>query len=200
MARKIDPARRENILLAARAVFRENGYARSRMSAIARRAGVADGTVYLYFKSKLDLVNALCEDYLKRKVMTLSPILNNNHGNATAIAACIHTALVLAEEDRDILRLLDLRTSLGKRGQRLQWDREFSRMLARKFEEGRKQGEMWPYDSEVAAELVVGLLEWIAKFCLVWTNHKMARYEGTVIAMLQHALLRNGPDEGVNAA
>lgn len=36
----------------------ENGYFSSPVSAIAARAGVADGTVYLYFKSKDDILRA----------------------------------------------------------------------------------------------------------------------------------------------
>jgi TetR/AcrR family fatty acid metabolism transcriptional regulator len=42
----------QRILDAAVEVIAENGYFNSPISAIAARAGVADGTVYLYFKSK----------------------------------------------------------------------------------------------------------------------------------------------------
>src|SRR5881275_399450 len=40
------------ILDAAVEVIAENGFANCRVSQIAQRAGVADGTIYLYFKSK----------------------------------------------------------------------------------------------------------------------------------------------------
>jgi len=46
----------ERILDAAVEVIAENGYFNSPVSAIAARAGVADGTVYLYFKSKDDVL------------------------------------------------------------------------------------------------------------------------------------------------
>jgi len=46
----------QRILDAAVEVIAENGYFRSPVSAIAKRAGVADGTVYLYFKSKDDVL------------------------------------------------------------------------------------------------------------------------------------------------
>ena len=42
----------QRILDAAVEVIAENGYFHSPVSAIAARAGVADGTIYLYFKSK----------------------------------------------------------------------------------------------------------------------------------------------------
>jgi len=47
-----NPDKRQRILEAAIEVFSENGFFNSRVSEIAARAGVADGTIYLYFKSK----------------------------------------------------------------------------------------------------------------------------------------------------
>ena len=46
----------ERILDAAVAVFAEKGFFSSRVSDIADRAGVADGTVYLYFKNKEEIL------------------------------------------------------------------------------------------------------------------------------------------------
>jgi len=48
----------QRILDAAIEVIAEKGFFHSRVSAIARRAGVADGTVYLYFKNKDELLMA----------------------------------------------------------------------------------------------------------------------------------------------
>ena len=48
-----------NILAAAKETFAENGYNGLRMSDVAKRAGVAEGTVYSYFASKDDLIRAL---------------------------------------------------------------------------------------------------------------------------------------------
>lgn len=47
--------RREDILEAARQVFGEKGYRNAGIEEIAKRAGVAHGTVYLYYPSKLAL-------------------------------------------------------------------------------------------------------------------------------------------------
>ncbi len=47
------------ILDAASAVFNEKGYAKASMAEIARKAGVADGTLYLYVKNKEDLVRGV---------------------------------------------------------------------------------------------------------------------------------------------
>ncbi|MDE3104853.1 MAG: TetR/AcrR family transcriptional regulator [Acidobacteriota bacterium] len=56
----------ERILDAAVAVIAENGYFNSPVSAIAARAGVADGTIYLYFKSKDDVLRTAIDTMFER--------------------------------------------------------------------------------------------------------------------------------------
>jgi TetR/AcrR family transcriptional regulator, fatty acid metabolism regulator protein len=54
--------KRARIIDAAVAVFAEKGFHAARVSDVAKRAGVADGTIYLYFKNKEDLLLSLFED------------------------------------------------------------------------------------------------------------------------------------------
>lgn len=49
--------KREAILRAATAVFAEKGFFNAKVADIAKAAGVADGTVYLYFKNKEDVLH-----------------------------------------------------------------------------------------------------------------------------------------------
>jgi TetR/AcrR family fatty acid metabolism transcriptional regulator len=56
-------ARRAQIIQAAQQVFAEKGYHRATTKAIAQAAGVAEGTIYLYFKTKADLLIALIEEF-----------------------------------------------------------------------------------------------------------------------------------------
>jgi len=55
-------AKRERILRAAIEIFSRKGFFNSKVSEIARAAGVADGTIYLYFKNKDDLLISLFEE------------------------------------------------------------------------------------------------------------------------------------------
>ena len=62
MARTLDrEARRAEIVSAATAAFAERGIAHTAVSDIVKAAGVAQGTFYLYFKSKDDVVVAVAE-------------------------------------------------------------------------------------------------------------------------------------------
>lgn len=67
--RKIEPAaRREAILDAGLSVFAERGYEAARLDDVAERAGVAKGTLYLYFDDK----EALFEEVIRGAV---SPVV-----------------------------------------------------------------------------------------------------------------------------
>ena len=72
--RSLSPARpaiadkREAILRAATSVFAGNGYFNSKVADIAREAGVADGTVYLYFKSKEDILHSIFDRTMEEAI------------------------------------------------------------------------------------------------------------------------------------
>ena len=64
MTRRQPPEiRRQQILDAAASLLLENGLAGTSVDAVARRAGIAKGTVYLYFPSWQDLLGALRARY-----------------------------------------------------------------------------------------------------------------------------------------
>jgi len=56
------------LLAAALAVFVEKGFAGARLEEVASRAGVSKGTLYLYFRSKEDLFQAVLREYIVQHV------------------------------------------------------------------------------------------------------------------------------------
>jgi TetR/AcrR family fatty acid metabolism transcriptional regulator len=59
------PAKRDLILKAATRVFARHGYFNAQVADLARQAGVAAGTVYLYFRSKDDLLASIFERVMR---------------------------------------------------------------------------------------------------------------------------------------
>jgi TetR/AcrR family fatty acid metabolism transcriptional regulator len=57
-----NPDKPQQIVDAAIRVFARNGYYNSRVSDIAREAGIASGTIYLYFRTKEDILVTLFRD------------------------------------------------------------------------------------------------------------------------------------------
>jgi AcrR family transcriptional regulator len=70
-------ARRQSILAAALTVFASHGFAAARLDDVAARAGVAKGTLYLYFRDKEALFEALVRS-------AVSPLLQHMRKVATA--------------------------------------------------------------------------------------------------------------------
>ena len=59
------PDKRVRITDAAVAVFAQKGYHAARVSDVAKEAGVADGTIYLYFRNKEDLLLSIFEEKME---------------------------------------------------------------------------------------------------------------------------------------
>ena len=62
---------RDAILKAAQKLFKAQGYARATMNAIAREAGVAPATLYVYYGSKLEVFFAIYDPWLRVKLDAL---------------------------------------------------------------------------------------------------------------------------------
>src|SRR5205085_7214819 len=58
--------KRERILSAAERIFARHGFFSAKVSDVAKEAGIADGTIYLYFKSKDDLLISLFERRMRQ--------------------------------------------------------------------------------------------------------------------------------------
>ena len=194
MAKSADPNRREDILRAAREVFKQNGYAKAHVAEIAQLAGVAKGTVYLYFKSKQAMLDALCDRYQEMVADALLQATQNPDAR-TVIKEAVHAVLAVASRERDLLELLDLRLGLTAGGAAIENPRG-QKILRRFFRERVANGDMQGYDPVIASELTGGFVQWIAKLCLLWRNLDISRYEDTAVRMLQEALLSKNNVKG----
>jgi len=194
MSKPADPNRREDILKAAREVFKQRGYEKAHVAEIAQRAGVAKGTVYLYFESKQAILDALCDRYQEMIADALLPALQNPDAHA-AIKNAVHAGLAVASNERDLLKLLDLRLGLAAGGAAIENPRG-QKILRRFFRERVANGDMQDYEPVIASELTGGFVQWIAKLCLLWHNVDITRYEDTAVRMLQQALLRKNNSKG----
>jgi AcrR family transcriptional regulator len=190
MARKIDPCKREAILKSARELFKQCGVEQTTMASIAGKAGIATGTVYLYFDSKSKIIDALCDHYLLDNIKAVAPEYENTDIRQ-AIAGGVHAALKHASENADLVRLIDLRRSIGGKTDRPLADKVVQKTFREGLAKYIEDGSIIPYNAVILAELVSGMLEWISKICFVWSDVDPLRYEDTLVEMLRHALLKN---------
>jgi len=186
MARQAAEDRREEILRAAREVFREHGFEAAKVSAIADRAGIAKGTVYLYFSSKQAILEALCGYYRSMMAEVITPALANPDSRQ-ALKNAVHAALELAKRERDLVKLLDLQIGLSKKPAAAA-NPAAQKAMVKFFRDCQAKGEARSYDPQVTMELVGGFVQWITRLCLVWGDIDLSRYEDTAISMLSFAL------------
>ena len=93
--------KRERILRAAVKVFARSGFFAARVSEVAKAAGVADGTIYLYFKSKDELLVSLFEDRVEklRRVIELQlGLLEGERDLAEVITIILRQSTKLMKE------------------------------------------------------------------------------------------------------
>ena len=76
MEATIRERRRQQIINAANAEFSQRGYESARMGAIAERAGIGKSTVYEYFPSKQELLNAVADYVLEAALSQLHTVLS----------------------------------------------------------------------------------------------------------------------------
>jgi AcrR family transcriptional regulator len=97
-------SRRMDLLNAAREVFAEKGFEGTRISEIVARAGVAQGTFYLYFPSKVSLVLSLAE-LVQQKIEAAITEACTLYPHQT-IEKSVRSAFAIMEEYRDILGVI----------------------------------------------------------------------------------------------
>jgi AcrR family transcriptional regulator len=83
------PARRRQLLGAAREVFVAQGYHAAAMDEIAERAGVSKPVLYQHFPGKLDLYLALLDESVAELVGAVSEALASTADNAERVSATI---------------------------------------------------------------------------------------------------------------
>ncbi len=107
--RKKKPSdKRARILRAAVKVFARKGFHNARVAEIARSAGVADGTIYLYFKNKEDLLISLFEEHVGQLNRDLRQSLDGLETTDERIRHVVRVQLGHIQEQRDLAEVLSV--------------------------------------------------------------------------------------------
>jgi AcrR family transcriptional regulator len=113
--------KRRQIMDGARSVFLEQGFDAASMGEIARRAGVSKGTLYVYFKSKEDLFEAIFEEESRGQVERIFSLDPNDH-NVESVLSMLgraHVAYLCQPERisplRTIMSIVVRMPELGRR-------------------------------------------------------------------------------------
>ena len=107
--KEVDRAKkRERILRAAVRVFARHGFFVSRVSQIASAAGVADGTIYLYFRNKDDILISIFEDRIDALCAVVERETAGLEDPAEKLRKVIELQLGIVRRHRDLAEVLSI--------------------------------------------------------------------------------------------
>ncbi|HXB74368.1 MAG TPA: TetR/AcrR family transcriptional regulator [Candidatus Acidoferrales bacterium] len=157
------------VLRAAAQVFAEQGYQAATIDAIAERAGIAKGTVYLYFHSKHELFFRVFDDYIAAiERIGRQTLERTSLTAASQIQDSIHTLLATSTQTRDLFPLILEFWSASAFPQRdaqvaASFRRAYSKfrmLIANQIRRGQREGEFDPRaDASQAAAMLLGALD-----------------------------------------
>jgi TetR/AcrR family fatty acid metabolism transcriptional regulator len=192
--------KRERILDAAVRVFAKKGFHATRVSEVAKAAGVADGTIYLYFRSKEELLVSLFEDRVERLLAFLEAELPRARGAPAKLRRVIEIQLGLLEGERDLAEVV---TVILRQSTKLMKEYAAPKFTAyldaigRVVAEGQAAGEIRrDVSPHLAARVVFGALDGIA---MTWALGKadrggLVRASGQLAAIVLRGLEPHGEE------
>jgi TetR/AcrR family transcriptional regulator, fatty acid metabolism regulator protein len=171
--------KRTAILRAATCVFARNGYFNSKVADIARAADVADGTVYLYFKSKEEILHSIFDQNMAEAIAAGRALIERLSDPREKLRqiALLHLERLGADRDLAIVFQVELRGST-------KFMEEFSAagfaeylaLLRRTFEEGQRAGVFRrELNAKVVSKILFGALDEMAtNWIISKRNYKLA--------------------------
>lgn len=155
-----------NILEAAIKVIAENGYHNSQVSKIAKEAGVADGTIYLYFQNKEDVLVSLFKVKMGDFTAHACNELERISDPFQQLAKLISMHLKRLENDRHLAMVLQIQLRQSDASIRKAIGpplKDYFKLVEKMIIDGQKSGAFrQDTDVKLARQIVFGALDEVA--------------------------------------
>lgn len=183
--------KRRRILDAAVQVFAQKGYFAARVSDIASHAKVADGTIYLYFRSKEDILVSLFDDVMAEHIQKGREELRTVEGAAARllVIARHHLRLLGGNRDLAVVFQVELRqsTKFMKRFT-ASWLQDYLSLISGVIEEGQRDGTLRPdLNRKLATKAFFGAMdEMVTSWILSPKDYDLVRQAAPVVDLFLH--------------
>jgi TetR/AcrR family transcriptional regulator, fatty acid metabolism regulator protein len=181
------------ILNAAKQVFAMEGFYNSKVSEIAREAHVADGTIYLYFKNKDDILISLFEEELTRIIKTVKTELDGIEDPRLKLIKFCDNHLTIVEADRALAEVIQVELRQSNKFMREYKNKHFLaylNIIADIVAQGQQQGvfrdELKP---ELCARIIFGSLDELSTYLV---TAKRKRFDVHEVATMVGNSFLNG--------
>ena len=162
----------KQIIDAAVVVIAENGYHQAQVSKIAKQAGVADGTIYLYFKNKEDILISLFQEKMGSFIERLDALISDEESAAGKLKVLIENHFLMLSQDPHlaIVTQLELRQSNKELRKKInEVLKGYLQLVDRILSQGVETGEFRKdLDIRLARQMIFGTLDetvtnWVMK-------------------------------------
>lgn len=189
---KRDKPKYKQIVDAAVIVIAENGYHQAQVSKIAKEAGVADGTIYLYFKNKEDILISVFREKMAIFVENVEVILKKNVNTSEKLFEMIDNHFRVLHEDRHLAIVTQLELRQSNKELRMRINdvlKEYLVLLDAILKEGIKNGELdEQLDIRLARQMVFGTID---ETITSWVMNDQ-KYDLMKLSPEVHRLIMNG--------
>ncbi|MBX5448974.1 TetR/AcrR family transcriptional regulator [Thermogemmatispora sp.] len=164
---------RQRILEAAEAVFGEQGYYEASISEITRRAGVAQGTFYIYFRTKREIFVELVKD-LGRRLREASAAATAGLTNRLEIERQGFAAFFrFAAAHRSVYRIVEEAGRVAPEAAQ-EYYQSICRGYMRGLRAAMEAGEIRQMDPEALAYALMGIGHFLALRWIIWPQTSAA--------------------------
>lgn len=99
-------SKKEVIIHAAIQVFKEKGIEKTKISDIVKKAGIAQGTFYLYFPSKLSLMPVIAEEMVEKLLTTVKNTVQDDVSFQKKIEQMVDAVFLVTRDYKEIQALI----------------------------------------------------------------------------------------------
>lgn len=182
----------KQIIDAAVIAIAENGYHQAQVSKIAKQAGVADGTIYLYFKNKEDILISVFQEKMGVFVDNLQDIIKNGSSSSEKLEQMIENHFRVLSNDRHLATVTQLELRQSNKEVRLKINailKEYLKLLDEILIEGMLSGEFnQTMDIRLARQMVFGTID---EMTTTWVMNEY-RYDLLALSPKVTRLVLNG--------
>ena len=182
----------KQIIDAAVIVIAENGYHQSQVSKIAKQAGVADGTIYLYFKNKEDILVSLFQEKMGNFIEVIEGEIAGKLTAAEKLLTLVEKHFTLLAQDHHlaIVTQLELRQSNKELRARInEVLKGYLRVVDQIVEAGKQSGEFREdLDVRLARQMIFGTID---ETVTSWVMNEQ-KYNLVALSKNVHQLLIHG--------
>jgi TetR/AcrR family fatty acid metabolism transcriptional regulator len=204
MARRRTQDKRDRILEAAVRVFARKGYFAARIADIASQAGVADGTIYLYFRNKEDILVSLFDEIMAEHIEKGRAEIATVEGAADRlrVIAQHHLRLLGGNRDLAVVFQVELRQST-KFMERFTagWLHDYLAIISEVVEEGQTDGSFRPdLSRRLATKAFFGALdEMVTSWILSSKEYDLVSQAAPVVDLFLRGAAAPGREEEARA-